>query len=330
MPTINNPYVNPVDLNNTAPKVHASQHRKGGSDPLTPADIGAAAENHTHEVSGLTVAWEEVTNKPAMFPAVQHAATHGSGGGDPLAIDASQITTGTVPLVRLPHGCLERLVIVQDDTARYALTTADVQQGDTVKVVETSTMYFVVDETKLDSPDGYVAYTAGAASAVDWSAITGKPDTFPPSAHTHTAAQITDFASAVDQRLSQLGISVARMLPAGFAKQETTVNFPGGTASGQGRAELFLGTVNGYLASQVVLPVRFSCSSMVSMTASLMNGDDVLWTATSNQSSSHSVTIRRGIWLTKLRLVVTLSGSWTVSVVLERNVSVTALRLVAV
>ena len=167
--------MNPVDLNNTAPKVHASPHRTGGSDPLTPADIGAAAVNHTHDVSGYTVAWEDVTNIPGTFPSTPHAATHGSGGGDPLAIDASQIATGTVPLARLPHGCLERLVIVQDDTARYALTTAEVQQGDTVKVIETSTMYFVVDDTQLANSSGYVAYTAGAASAVDWSAITGKP-----------------------------------------------------------------------------------------------------------------------------------------------------------
>lgn len=214
--------MNPVDLNNTAPKVHASQHRKGGSDPLTPADIGAAAENHTHDVSGLTVAWDDVTNKPTTFSATSHAATHGSGGGDPLAIDASQITTGTVPLARLPHGCLERLVIVQDDTARYALTTADVQQGDTVKVTETSTMYFVVDDTKLNSPDGYVAYTAGAASAVDWSAITGKPDAFVPVSHTHGVA---DVSGAVDARLQQLGITASRVVPAGFSVQEAMVNF---------------------------------------------------------------------------------------------------------
>ena len=33
--------------------------------------------------------------------------------------------------------------------------------------------------------------------ATRWEAITGKPDTFPPSSHTHTASQITDFAAAV-------------------------------------------------------------------------------------------------------------------------------------
>jgi hypothetical protein len=33
--------------------------------------------------------------------------------------------------------------------------------------------------------------------ATDWDSITGKPTEFPPEAHTHTASQITDFASAV-------------------------------------------------------------------------------------------------------------------------------------
>lgn len=187
MPTVNNPYVNPVDLANTAPKYHASQHSKGGFDPLTPADIGAAPADHSHDTPG-TISWQNVTDKPDEFAPSPHAATHGSDGGDPIALDASQIATGIVPLERLPHGCLERLVIVANDEARFALTTAQVQQGDTVKVESTQMMYFVVDESKLNSPDGYVAYTAGAASAVDWSAVTGKPSTFSPSLHAATHA----------------------------------------------------------------------------------------------------------------------------------------------
>lgn len=187
MPTVNNPYVNPVDLANTSPKYHASQHSKGGFDPLTPADIGAAPADHSHDTPG-TIPWDSVTGKPATFSPSVHAATHGSDGGDPIALDASQIASGVVPLERLPHGCLERLVIVANDEARFALTTAQVQQGDTVKVESTQMMYFVVDESKLNSPDGYVAYTAGAASAVDWSAVTGKPSTFSPSLHAATHA----------------------------------------------------------------------------------------------------------------------------------------------
>lgn len=187
MPTVSNPYVNPVDLANTSPKYHASQHSKGGFDPLTPADIGAAPADHSHDTPG-TISWQNVTDKPDEFAPFSHAATHGSDGGDPIALDASQIASGVVPLERLPHGCLERLVIVANDEARFALTTAQVQQGDTVKVESTQMMYFVVDESKLNSPDGYVAYTAGAASAVDWSAVTGKPSTFSPSLHAATHA----------------------------------------------------------------------------------------------------------------------------------------------
>lgn len=96
---------------------------------------------------------------------------------DIKAIDAAWITTGTISIDRLPHGALERCVVVADDAARFALTSAQVQQGDTVKVTGTGLMYFVVDDTKLGESAGYEVYTAGTASAVDWSGITNKPTT---------------------------------------------------------------------------------------------------------------------------------------------------------
>lgn len=46
-------------------------------------------------------------------------------------------------------------------------------------------MYFVIDESKLSSEAGYTVYTAGSATSVPWSGITGKPTTFTPSSHTH-------------------------------------------------------------------------------------------------------------------------------------------------
>lgn len=90
------------------------------------------------------------------------------------ALDASKLT-GTIAIERMPHGALERCVIVADDTARFELTTANVQTGDTVKVTSTGLMYFVVNDTQLDSEDGYEEYTAGSATSVPWSGVTGKP-----------------------------------------------------------------------------------------------------------------------------------------------------------
>lgn len=93
------------------------------------------------------------------------------------AIDATWITTGKISLDRLPHGALERCIVVADDEARFALTTDTAQNGDTVKVTGTGLMYFIIDDTKLNEAAGYEVYTAGTASAVDWSGITNKPTT---------------------------------------------------------------------------------------------------------------------------------------------------------
>ena len=91
-------------------------------------------------------------------------------------IDAGKITSGVIDIERLPKGALERLVIVANKAARLALTTEQVQEGDTVKEKDTGHMYFVIDSSKLNSEDGYSIYTAGAASSVPWSGVTGKPD----------------------------------------------------------------------------------------------------------------------------------------------------------
>ena len=133
-------------------------------------------------------------------------------------LDASKITSGTINIERLPKGALERLVIVANQTARFALTTADVQEGDTVKQSDTGVMYFVINSTKLDNEAGYSVYTAGAATSVPWSGVTNaptkvsqftndagyltsvpaqtwksiteKPSVYPPSQHNHPSSNI--------------------------------------------------------------------------------------------------------------------------------------------
>lgn len=94
--------------------------------------------------------------------------------------DASKIASGTISIDRLPKAALERMVVVANDTARFALTTATAQSGDTVKVTSTGKMYLIKDESKLNSEDGYEPYTASQASSVPWSGVTGKPSTFTP------------------------------------------------------------------------------------------------------------------------------------------------------
>jgi microcystin-dependent protein len=90
-------------------------------------------------------------------------------------LDASKLTSGTVDIARLPQGALERLIKVANEAARYALTTSDVQLGDTVQQLDTGIMYIVTDAGHLDSAAGYTEYTAGTAASVPWSGVTGKP-----------------------------------------------------------------------------------------------------------------------------------------------------------
>ncbi len=110
-------------------------------------------------------------------------------------IDASQMTTGVISLDRLPHGALERLIKVTNIDA--IPTTEDLQNGDSIQCLDTGIMYIVVDDTKLTTVDtdaqgnksieGLVPYTAGSATAVDWSGITGST--------TVAASGITDAVS---------------------------------------------------------------------------------------------------------------------------------------
>jgi hypothetical protein len=71
---------------------------------------------------------------------------------------------GLIPISYIPKDAFADVVTVTDDTARFALTTDDVQNGDCVYVNSTQIMYFVVDDTKLDLAAGYKALAAGIAA----------------------------------------------------------------------------------------------------------------------------------------------------------------------
>ena len=72
--------------------------------------------------------------------------------------------TGLIPVDKIPPQVFERMKTVIDDTARFALTTDDVQNGDWVYVNSTQIMYFVSDDTNLDKEAGYTPVAAGIAA----------------------------------------------------------------------------------------------------------------------------------------------------------------------
>ena len=160
--------------------------------PDKPTDLGSLGIEDVYtstQVDNLFVKNDDIVSVPEAGKILKL--------DDNAQIPAS-ILSGTIPLASLPHGALERCVVVTDDTARYELTPEDVQLGDTVKVNDTGMMYFVVDVSKLHEDGGYEVYSAGTASNVAWSGITNKPTTIAGYGITDAVNTniITDYAEA--------------------------------------------------------------------------------------------------------------------------------------
>lgn len=154
---------------------------------------------------------------------------------DQVASAGIQWGTELIPIPNIPKAALERCMVVANDTARFALTTDQVQNGDTVKVAETKKMFFVKDDTKLNSEAGYEPYVAGTASvaevaeSVEWDKVKNKPGKFAPENHgTDVVTALTgytpslpmesvyeelDAGDTLNQALDKLQRNDYRMLP---------------------------------------------------------------------------------------------------------------------
>ena len=202
--------------------------KSGGDVTITDGVITVNDDSHAHtiaNVDGLQSALDGKLGSTATAAAASKLAASKNfsisggatasavgfnGSGDVnlvvTALDASKLT-GTISIDRLPAGALERLVPVANQAARFALTTADVQLGDTVQELDTKLMYIVTDVSKLSSAAGYTEYTAGSASSVPWTGITGKPSTFAPSAHGHATSEI----DGLDSSISSINTEIANI-----------------------------------------------------------------------------------------------------------------------
>lgn len=161
---------------------------------------------------------------------VGHAAV-----ADQVASTGIQWGTELIPIANIPKAALERCMVVANDTERFKLTTAQVQNGDTVKVAETKKMFFVKDDTKLNSEAGYEPYVAGTASvaevaeSVEWDKVKNKPGKFAPENHgtdvvtaltgytpslpTESVYEELDAGDTLNQALDKLQRNDYRMLP---------------------------------------------------------------------------------------------------------------------
>ena len=95
-------------------------------------------------------------------------------------IDASKITSGTlnadrlpeIPISKIPAAAMERLYVVESQSAAMSLT---IQEGDVVQIGSGGPMYFCVSESASTFATKFKEFTAGSATSVPWSGVTGKP-----------------------------------------------------------------------------------------------------------------------------------------------------------
>ena len=64
---------------------------------------------------------------------------------------------------------------------------------------KTAVIDSVMSDTSTNAVQNKVvkSYVDGRTSSVEWNNVSGKPSTYPPSSHTHTKSQITDFPSSL-------------------------------------------------------------------------------------------------------------------------------------
>ena len=115
------------------PDAHAASHAAGGSDEITPASIGAAATTHSHaiaDVTGLQSALDGKQEAGSYAPATGIAPSAISGTAvittDARLSDsrtptshthaASDITTGTLAIARIPTGTTSSTVCLGNDS----------------------------------------------------------------------------------------------------------------------------------------------------------------------------------------------------------------------
>ncbi len=139
-----------------AKAVHASSHSTGGNDPISPESIGAASASHSHAQSDIEGLEEALSN----ISASDHKHS------------ASDITSGTLSTARLPT-----VPITKGGTGATDVANARKNLG------------------AAASDHTHTPESIGAATEThvhEWGDITGRPNSFTPASHSHSASDISN------------------------------------------------------------------------------------------------------------------------------------------
>lgn len=117
-----------------------------------------------------------------------------------------------------------------------------------------------VNVSQLNNDSGYITASQVPQQSVSWSSITGKPSTFPPSAHQHTIADVSGLQAALNSKLDASGsISYNSLTDKPVIP---TVNYPVTSVAGKtGAVVLAVADVSGLQSS---LATKLDASSTIS------------------------------------------------------------------
>lgn len=124
--------------------------------------------------------------------------------------DASKITSGTIsearlpniPIEKLPAGALERMFVVESQTAAIdAVKAGTIQEGDVVQIGNGGLMYFCIDDAATTFGNAFKEFTAGSATSVPWSGVTSKPSTFTPTLGTSSTTAYAGDKGALNKNI---------------------------------------------------------------------------------------------------------------------------------
>lgn len=104
-----------------------------------------------------------------------HASTHADGGSDEIAVDASQVTTGTVAIARLPTGTSSTTVALGNHTHAGVYQPLDADLTTIAGLTATSGNFMIAQSSAWASVTAATAKTAIGLGSVDNTADADKP-----------------------------------------------------------------------------------------------------------------------------------------------------------